>query len=45
MNSNQKCKEKMKKTKVLGKHTINLLKDEEIEEEVLLDEICNNLEE
>ena len=35
----------MKKTKVLGKHTLNLLKDEEIEEEELLNEICNNLEE
>lgn len=35
----------MKKKKVLSGHTMNLLKNEEIEEEELLNEICDNLEE
>jgi hypothetical protein len=45
LNDDKECKEKIRETHVVSQHTKNLLKSEEIEEEVLIDEICENLEE
>jgi len=36
---------RISENKVVSHHTKNLLKEAEMEEEELLDEICNNLEE
>lgn len=38
------CQEKLNENKVVSHHTKNLLKDAELEEKELIDEICNNLD-
>ncbi|MBY9004428.1 MAG: hypothetical protein KGD73_10685 [Candidatus Lokiarchaeota archaeon] len=41
----KECQEKLSENKVVSHHTKNLLKDAELEEKELIDEICKNLEE
>jgi len=39
------CEEKLNENKVISHHTKNLLKDADLEEEELMDDICKNLDE
>jgi len=39
------CEEKLRENKVVSHHTKNLLKDVDLEEEELIDEVCKNLDE
>ncbi len=43
--NNKECEEKLAENKVLSHHTKNLLKETELEEEDLMDEVCKNLDE
>ena len=45
LNDDKECREKIKETKVVSHRTKNLLKSEEIEEEVFIDEICEKIDE
>jgi hypothetical protein len=45
LNDDKECTEKIKETKVVSHHTKNLLRSKEIEEEELIDEICEKLDE
>ncbi|TXT61337.1 MAG: hypothetical protein BAJALOKI1v1_1150005 [Promethearchaeota archaeon] len=44
MNNNQKdCEEKLKHNNVISLKTLNIFKANEMEEEILVEEICDNL--
>lgn len=45
MNNQEKCADEIKETKVLPHKTVNLIKEKELEKEILIDEICESLTE